>query len=685
MPQSLSIAMYSPYLPKHFGGGERYFLSVAEYLARTDMVTVFIDATDELETEKIREEYETFLNLDLSRITFQKNPMKQMNPIQRILWTRQFDVMYYLTDGSLFFTKAKKNILHIQIPFSTPKRGLLNFLKLRKWNVKNANSAFTKNVIERTWRTKVPFIHYPFVDTQLYKSSARKEKIILNVGRFFTQLHAKRQDILVKAFIKLIEQGKKDVSGWRLVLIGKVENEAFAKKVAELAKGYPVDIIHDADDAMLRSYYAKSKIYWHAAGYEVDEYLEPERVEHFGISTIEAMASGCVPIVHNKGGQKEIIEHGIDGFLWNEIQGCVDKTLACIRDEVDMKEIAEHAVERAHFFTRQKFYATIDKMIGKPVDETQVLTSAVSVVIPNFNGKKLLKKHLPAVIAMVKEGDEIVIVDDASTDDSVDWLVQTFQLREDKDRGVFMDRLYQGKITDKKVTIKLIANNENQRFAYSVNRGVENAEHDLVFVLNSDVSPKKDALDQLLPYFIPQLRADDQWYPDRVFSVGCNEIEQDMGTEIHGGKNELWFERGLFTHSRASDFSTGSTAWASGGSALFNRRKWEELDGFDLSFRPAYWEDIDLSYRAKEQGWNVWFEANALVDHNHETTNRTEFGQQQMERMSMKNGIRFTWKHSTMVQRVLFIIWLPYHLTVTNSRSNWMFGKALWDWCTDKK
>jgi GT2 family glycosyltransferase len=144
-----------------------------------------------------------------------------------------------------------------------------------------------------------------------------------------------------------------------------------------------------------------------------------------------------------------------------------------------------------------------------------------------------------------------------------------------------------------------------------------------------------------------------------MFAVGCHEIEQNQGG-ISGGKNKLWFEKGIFMHARASDFSSGETAWASGGSALFDKAKWLYLGGFDPNFYPAYWEDVDLSYRAKKNNWLVWFESLAVVDHNHESTNSAVFNKTELNAVSWKNGIYFTKKHANFWQKLQFKFWQPY-------------------------
>jgi GT2 family glycosyltransferase len=278
----------------------------------------------------------------------------------------------------------------------------------------------------------------------------------------------------------------------------------------------------------------------------------------------------------------------------------------------------------------------------------------VSAVIPNFNGQRLLRRYLPAVIACLRSGDELLIVDDASTDSSVAWLVDTFRLKPHSTTSLFSS--WQGMIRQqtKDLTATVIKNTDNLRFGASCNRGVEQAQGDIILLFNNDVKPRSSVLNFLLPHFQDKT----------VFAVGCAELEpiSPRSKEFRlGGKNKLWFERGLFVHSRATEFSSGETAWVSGGSGAFDRSKWLALGGFAPDFYPAYWEDVDLSFRARQRGWKVLFERQAEVEHHHETTNQSAFGQRNIFTMSWRHAQVFVWKNGTWVQKIANILWKPYH------------------------
>lgn len=370
----MKIALYSPYLPKHTGGGEKYLFDCAKILQEEGFeVSIAISSEktlSDLEMEETRKKYENFLNYSLEDINFIASPLfTGANFLKKLLWTAKFDVLYYQTDGSLFFSLARKNILHIQIPLKLDKSSFLEKMKLANWQIKNTNSEFTKKYIERFWQTKIDFVHQPYVNAEEFSSpdnwQDKKEKIILSVGRFFCQLHSKRQDILINFFKDLVALDPQALKDWRLVLVGKKEDEAFAEKVADLVGDLKVEIIHDANRLELVKLYQQASIYWHASGFEINEEAEPEKVEHFGISTLEAMAARAVPIVINKGGQKEILGENLSFFLWDDEDVCLRKTLDLIKDQIKRENFAELAHQRSLLFSKEKFRDILLTMIGK--------------------------------------------------------------------------------------------------------------------------------------------------------------------------------------------------------------------------------------------------------------------------------------------------------------------------------
>jgi len=368
----MKICLYSPYVPKHVGGGEKYFFDVARLLAEKHDVSVMVPSLlGDSTPAKLQAKYEAFLGVSLAKVKFIEGPLGSSAPWwQKLWWTRQFQVLYVVSDGSLFFSLAGRNILHLQIPFLEPKTSWIERLKLANWQLKNANSYFTKQVIEKSWQTKIEVVHWPMVEvpSQNQKISlAAKKPLILHVGRFFTHLHAKRQDALVEFFKQMLTDHPRTMKDWELVLVGTVEDEAYVQKVKAMAKGYPIRLIHTATRAELWQLYAQAQIYWHATGYQVDQELQPANVEHFGISTVEAMAMGCAPVVINKGGQPEVVGPDLADLLWNNAHECQAKTIELLQSPETLKQKQKLAQTRATLFTEARFKAALEMMIGEPV------------------------------------------------------------------------------------------------------------------------------------------------------------------------------------------------------------------------------------------------------------------------------------------------------------------------------
>jgi GT2 family glycosyltransferase len=265
-----------------------------------------------------------------------------------------------------------------------------------------------------------------------------------------------------------------------------------------------------------------------------------------------------------------------------------------------------------------------------------------SIVIPNFNGRQLLEKHLPKVVAAAGKA-EVIVVDDASTDDSVAFLKKGYP------------------------QVRLIQHQTNRRFAAACNTGVTQAKGRVVVLLNNDVSPEKGLIAPLMRHF----------EDSNTFAVGCREIERQNGREVISGRTACAFRRGFLVHWRPKDQESEDTCWTFGGSMAVDREKYLRLGGMDELFAPAYWEDIDLSWRAKKRGWQVVFEHKAVVHHHHESTNPQELGRVRMKLYAYRNQILFSWKHLSGRQVWSHLLWLPYHLTVTTVKTKGLFFLAL--------
>lgn len=364
-----SICFVSPYIPKHLGGGERYLLDCARVATDAGhQVSVAVPGPQTSgDLLAIKRQYQRFLGHELAGVEFVASPLfSAAGFISKLFWTRQFDVMYYATDGSIFWSLANRNILHIQVPLQQSK-SLLDRLKLLRWQVVNTNSEFTKKTIESWWKIKVDVVHWPMVDLQPLKNPAallkKKQKIIVHVGRFFRQMHSKRQDVLVKLFKELLSRYPNEAKGWKLVLIGSVEDQAYADEVAQQAAGLPITLLHQVTRQELWQWYDKASIYWHATGFGSDPDAHPEKMEHFGITTLEAMSRGCVPIVLGQGGQPEAIGTELADLLWQTPDECVEITQHMISNASQRLERATEAIVQAQKFGEARFKRDLLLMI----------------------------------------------------------------------------------------------------------------------------------------------------------------------------------------------------------------------------------------------------------------------------------------------------------------------------------
>ena len=226
-----------------------------------------------------------------------------------------------------------------------------------------ANSEFTRGWIQRYW-AKESFVLYPAVDVERLRPG-NKRNWILSVGRFFAGSHNKKHIELIRAF----QDAKRGaLASWEYHLAGGFSatesNEAYLEAVKKAAAEDSSIHLHiNCRLSELEELYAQSKLFWHAAGYGEDEDLHPERFEHFGITTVEAMAAGCVPVVLGKGGQPEIVNSGVNGILWTTPNELITASAELAADEARRDKLAQAATVRAQDFGAAAFQARLAKAL----------------------------------------------------------------------------------------------------------------------------------------------------------------------------------------------------------------------------------------------------------------------------------------------------------------------------------
>ncbi len=223
-------------------------------------------------------------------------------------------------------------------------------------------SRYTADWVKRYWGMDSDLL-YPPVDVDSFHPGAKVNQII-SVGRFFAGSHNKKHDVMVKAFRQMCDGG---LEGWEFHLIGSVggmpEDATYLAEVKALAEGYPIYIHNNAPFTFLQAQYARSKIFWHATGYGEDTEANPERFEHFGITTVEAMAAGCVPVVIAEAGQVEIVTNEMDGMLWQNPAEMQATTLRLIYDDAMRSRLAAAAEQRSHQFDKVHTVAKLGELV----------------------------------------------------------------------------------------------------------------------------------------------------------------------------------------------------------------------------------------------------------------------------------------------------------------------------------
>lgn len=216
-------------------------------------------------------------------------------------------------------------------------------------------SEFCKYWIHRYWGINSQIL-YPPVNVERFEPAKKKKPWIIHVGRFFVSGHNKKQLEMVKTFRQMVDEGQ--LTDWELHLVGSIHegerHQNYFEEVKKQAEGYNVIFHTDTPLKELQKLLGLASIYWHATGLDEDIDSNPIVFEHFGITTVEAMAAGCVPIVIQAGGQKEIVTTGT-GYTWSDRKEWKEFTSKVAQDEKLRAELSLAAQKRSHHFSRSAF------------------------------------------------------------------------------------------------------------------------------------------------------------------------------------------------------------------------------------------------------------------------------------------------------------------------------------------
>ncbi len=253
--------------------------------------------------------------------------------------------------------------------------------------------------------------------------------------------------------------------------------------------------------------------------------------------------------------------------------------------------------------------------------------TGLSIVIPSWNGRALLERFLPTVLAAAaafeaacRQPTEVIVADDASTDDTLEWLTLRYP------------------------QVCFAAADDHRGFGPTANRGVAAARYPWVYLLNNDVA--------LAPASLVPLAA--HWADPQVFAVASSVYDFASGMLSGAGqigefrRGFLSIHRRYFVPEARSPMQAARpwlTLYASGGSSLFHREKFLALGGFDDLLAPFGWEDVELSLRAWKQGYEVRYEPASAVWHQFASTIPARFPRRRVNAIYERNRLLTHWLH----------------------------------------
>lgn len=345
-----TVGIYTPF-HLTLGGGEKYILTVAEALSRAGFV---VDLITDFAYSRLRiNQLSHLFGLELSRVN-----LVSLRNTKQITYDLLISMGNQVTPP--FAPTGKKNVFHCQFPFPSPARISADVANLLKIDLVVVNSEFTKShyvkaALPLGFNADIKVFHPP-VDLQDISLNRRSPYRILSVGRFFVGGHMKRQDALIQAFKEL----SKDFPDATLDLVGGVlpgnQHREYLEQCMQMAEGHNINFHIDAEQDILNELYASASIYWHATGYQVDFDTSPEKCEHFGISLVEAMSAGLIPIAVGAGGPSEIIDFGKNGFLFHTLGNLIRRTSLLFKlGPDDLAKIRSEAVSTSRRYGKEIF------------------------------------------------------------------------------------------------------------------------------------------------------------------------------------------------------------------------------------------------------------------------------------------------------------------------------------------
>jgi len=277
---------------------------------------------------------------------------------------------------------------------------------------------------------------------------------------------------------------------------------------------------------------------------------------------------------------------------------------------------------------------------SQPYDKTDADMSPispqpkVSIVIPNWNGRALLERFMPSVVGQDFDSFEVVILDNASADDSVSFLETHYP------------------------QVRVVRHDRNDGTAEGSNVGARAARGEYLFFISNDMWLEPDVLRRLCARLDADPRAGICTLKMRRITA---EGQRLMTLDSVGALIDVFgfpYPRGINEEDRGQWDDPAPVGFSFGGAMLIRRALFEELGGYDPAFFTLV-DDIDLSWRVRLLGYTVWVEPGAVLYHRVSATlNTPAFKRAHRRFLSERNTIRTLLKN----YRLLNLLWiLPAH------------------------